>query len=92
MLVAGTVVPVFVVVSKGLRQAPLKLMQLPAGALSATSGPRLENPTLVPMWRTPATAMTPLQLAGVSTARPSALPAEMTTVTPAAVNCEIASV
>jgi hypothetical protein len=67
------------------------LTQLPPGAAMATSGPMLEKPTLVPTWRTPATAITPLQLAGVPTASPASLPAAATTTTPAAVSWLIAS-
>src|SRR5882757_6860658 len=65
------------------RQALEAFTQLPAGAASAASGPRLLNPTLVPIWRIPAIPATPAQLAGESTGQPS-LPAEITTVTPAA--------
>src|SRR6266481_5758365 len=66
------------------RQAPEAFTQLPAGAASAASGPRLLNPTLVPTCRMPAIPATPTQLAGESTGPPS-LPAEITTVTPAAI-------
>ena len=55
-----------VVVRIGYRQAspaPM-LTQLPPGALIVISGPRSEKPTLVPMWRRPATPITPAQLAG----------------------------
>src|ERR1700761_2425204 len=65
------------------RQAPEALTQLPPGEARATSGPRLLNPTLVPMFRRPAIPATPAQFAGESTGPPS-LPAETTTVTPAA--------
>ena len=67
------------------------LTQLPPGALMATSGPRFEKPTLVPTWRTAATAMTPAQLAGVLTAWPAALPAAATITVPAALIWLIAS-
>src|SRR3984893_15222973 len=70
-------------VSMENRQAPDALTQFPAGDDNATSGPRLLNPTLVPTCRMPATPATPTQLAGESTGPPS-LPAEITTVTPAA--------
>src|SRR5882757_903642 len=70
------------------RQAPEAFTQLPAGAASAASGPRLLNPTLVPIWRIPAIPATPTQLAGESTGPPS-LPAEITTVTPAATTSEM---
>src|ERR1700755_3308835 len=71
------------VVSIENRHAPVAFTQLPAGDARATSGPRLLNPTLVPAWRMPAIPATPAQLAGGSTGPPS-LPAETTTVTPAA--------
>ena len=57
------------------------LTQLPAGALIATCGPRSENPTFVPAWRKPPTAMTPGQFAGVPTLDPALLPAAATTTT-----------
>src|ERR1700686_275085 len=84
MLLAGTVVPLLVVVSIENRQgcpAPV-LTQLPAGALSAISGPRLLKPPLVPPCRKPAMPATPMQFAGASTGPPS-LPADTTTSTPA---------
>src|SRR3954469_8320838 len=71
------------VVSMENRQAPLALTQLPPGEARATSGPRLLKPTLVPVLRKPAIPATPAQFAGESTGPPS-LPAEITTVTPAA--------
>ena len=52
------------------------LTQLPPGALIATSGPRSENPTLVPMCRSPATVMTPAQRPGTPTWCPAELPAD----------------
>ena len=69
----GAVVPVFVVVRIGYRhgEPAAVLTQLPPGALIATSGPRSEKPTLVPTWRSPATAITPLQFAGAATAWPA---------------------
>src|SRR5690242_13220569 len=65
----GTVVPAFEVLRMGYRHGdPAAVFtQLPIGALIATSGPRFENPALVPMWRSPATVITPGQLPGVST-------------------------
>src|SRR5262245_26325178 len=65
----GTVVPESVVVRMGYRHGESLdvLTQLPPGALIATSGPIEEKPTFVPTWRSPATATTPLQLAGVAT-------------------------
>src|SRR4051812_37270375 len=65
------------------RQAAEAFTQLPAGAASAASGPRLLKPTFLPIWRVPAIAATPTQLVGASTGPPS-LPAEITTVPPAA--------
>ncbi len=44
-----------------------------------TSGPRLEKPTLLPAWRSAATATTPGQLPGTPTASPAVLPAAATT-------------
>ena len=84
----GVVVPRLVVVSMERRQSPVELMQLPAGADTPTSGPKLLYPTFVPTLRRPATAITPaieaLQLAGASTL-PLALPADATTNTPSLV-------
>jgi hypothetical protein len=72
-------------------------MQLPPGAEIVTSGPRFEKPTLVPAWRSAATAITMgvllaslaagWQFAGEPTAMPlpetgSPLPAAATTMTP----------
>ena len=90
----GVVVPALLVDRMGYRQVlpAVVLTQLPPGALIVTCGPRLENPTLVPTCRRPATAMTLLQLAGVPTAMPPSLvgssfstplPAATTTVAPA---------
>jgi hypothetical protein len=74
-----------VVVSIDRRQAPLLLIQLPAGAATPTSGPKLLYPTFVPALRRPATAISPLtdalQFAGAST-DPLELPADATTNTP----------
>ncbi len=67
-------------------------MQLPPGAAIATSGPTLENPTLVPTLRSAATVTTPAQLPGAPTARPSSLPAATTITTPLLVSWPIASV
>ena len=64
--------------------------QLPPGAASVTSGPRLLKPTLLPAWRIAATAATPGQLAGEDTTVPS-LPAEMTTSTLRAVSSSMTS-
>jgi len=76
----GPVVPVLLAASMGYRHGALAvvLTQLPPGALMVISGPKSEKPTLVPMWRKPATAITPGQLAGVPTAWPELLPAEAT--------------
>src|SRR5215469_1367520 len=82
VLVSGTVVPVLVVVSIENRHGGPVFTQLPPGALTATSGPRLLKPTLVPSCRSPATPTAPGQLAGESTGPPS-LPAATTTSTPA---------
>src|ERR1700724_1994022 len=71
------------VVSMENRQAPDAMTKFPAGDENATSRPRLLNPTVVAPGRMPATPATPTQLAGESTGPPS-LPAEITTVTPAA--------
>jgi hypothetical protein len=65
------------------------LTQLPAGALSAISGPTSEYPTLLPAWRSPPTAITPGQLAGSPTACPELLPAATTIVVPAATTSPI---
>ena len=77
--------PLLIVVSMENRhgEPAAVFTQLPAGALKATSGPRLLKPTLVPVWRSPAIPATPLQLAGESTG-PLSLPAETTTSTPCA--------
>ena len=79
--------PESVVVRMGYRHGELfaVLTQLPPGALIATSGPSEEKPTLVPTWRSAATATTPLQLAGAATAWPEELPAAATITVPAAV-------
>src|SRR5213595_2191128 len=50
---------------------PAVLTQFPAGLLTATSGPRLLYPTLVPACRNPATPAAPAQLAGEATGPPS---------------------
>ena len=85
--------PVFDVVRIGYRQgeSAARLTQFPPGAPSATSGPRFENPTLVPTCLSPATAMTPLQFAGADTAWPALLPAEMTITAPVATTSLTAS-
>src|SRR4030042_3251654 len=77
----------------GYRHAELAavLTRLPPGALSATAGPSDEKPTFVPAWRSPATAITPLQLAGLATAWPEELPADATITVPAAVASSTAS-
>ena len=81
MWLAGTVVPLFEVVSSENRQGPpLMLTQLPPGAATVTSGPRLLNPTLLPAWRIAAMAATPGQFPGDETIVPS-LPAETTSRT-----------
>src|SRR5581483_6497655 len=67
------------------------LTQLPPGALIATFTPRSEKPTLVPTWRSPPTAITPAQFAGVVSACPAVLPAATTITTPAAVISRTAS-
>src|SRR4029453_3527364 len=66
--------------SENRRAPPLLLAQLPPGAASVTSGPRLLKPTLLPTWRIAATAATPGQFAGDETAVPS-LPGGITTTT-----------
>ena len=81
--------------TEGLRQATLSFVpeldqaHFEALLMEALS-PRFEYPTLVPLWRTPATPITPVQLAGEPTARPS-LPAAATTTTPAATTAFTAS-
>ncbi len=90
-MTTGVVVPELRVVTIGYRQGELSavLTQLPPGAEIVTSGPMSEKPTLVPAWRSAATAMTTgvawlaeladgLQLAGEPTGRPSSLPAATT--------------
>src|SRR5436309_2305659 len=62
----------------------MSFTQLPPGAPSAISGPRLLNPTLVPTLRRPRIPIAPWQFAGESTGPPS-LPADTTTRAPAAV-------
>src|SRR4029079_16512757 len=71
------------VVSIENRQAPELFTQFPPGALRATSGPRLLNPTFMPTLRSPAMPATPTQFAGESTGPPS-LPADTTITTPLA--------
>src|SRR3954451_17336976 len=61
------------------------LTQLPAGALRVISGPRSEKPTLLPACRSPATAITPLQFAGMPTACPAEFPADATITAPTSV-------
>src|SRR6185436_13324976 len=91
LLAPGLVVPLLEVVSSENRQGPpLMFTQLPPGAASVTSGPRLLKPTLLPAWRMAAIAATPPQLAGESTIEPS-LPAETTTSTLCAVNSRMTS-
>src|SRR6478736_8600224 len=82
----GTVAPSLVVVSSWNRQGSpgAVFTQFPAGAEMPTRLPRSLYPTLVPACRTPATAITPVQFAGVPTASPS-LPADATMSTPCAV-------
>ena len=85
--------PLLLVVKMGYRQgspAPT-FTQLPAGALRVISGPRSENPTLLPTWRKPATAITPGQLAGVPVTCPVVLPAATTTTALRAVKALTAS-
>src|SRR5882672_12061108 len=86
MFVPGEVVPEFEVVSSENRHGcPATVFtQLPPGAASAICGPRLLNPTFVPLWRRPTIPIAPVQFAGESTGPPS-LPAATTTSTPAAV-------
>ncbi len=69
---------------------PLTFTQLPPGADSAISLPRLLKPTFVPMCRKPATPTAPGQFAGASTGPPS-LPADTTTTVPRAAAAAIAS-
>jgi hypothetical protein len=64
--------------------------QLPPGADMLTSGPKLENPVLLPAWRSAATAITPEQFAGAPT-EVEELPAAATTATLATVNRLMAS-
>ena len=93
MLATGAPVPVLVVVRIEYRQALFNavLMQLPPGALIVISGPMSEKPTLVPMWRSPATPITPAQSAGMLTECPALLPADATTTPPTALICATAS-
>ena len=78
---AGPRVPLLDVAMMGYRQGDpaAVLTQLPPGALMVISGPRSEKPTLLPTWRSPATAITPGQFAGVPVAWPVLLPAAATT-------------
>ena len=95
VLIASVVLPELKVVVIGYTHGfdPVSgglFTQFPAGALSATSGPRLLNPDFEPSWRSPATAATPGQFPGASTG-PLSFPAEATMSTPFAVTWLITS-
>jgi hypothetical protein len=60
------------------------LMQLPPGALIVISRADVGEADLVPMWRRPATPITPAQSAGMLTEWPALLPADATTTAAAA--------
>src|SRR5690242_1179283 len=92
MLLPGAVRPSFDVVSSENRHGcPATVFtQLPPGAPSAISGPRLLNPTFVPAWRKPRMPIAPGQFAGESTGPPS-LPAETTISTPSDANWLVTS-
>lgn len=91
MLLPGFVAPSFDVVSMENRHGPPWMFtQLPPGAPTTISGPRLLKPTLVPAWRSPATPAAPGQFAGESTGPPS-LPADTTMSTPRELSALITS-